>query len=401
MNKKLTVAYFIDSINSISGTEKQLLSIIANLNKDEYNVILICLRKPIALFDCKVKNFKYVVLNVENLLSFRSIFILIKTARYLRRNCVDIVQSFFIDGNIFGTICAKLANVKLIIGSRRDMGFWYNKRLIVLFRIINLFVGALIVNSCAIKLNTARREIINSKKIHVIYNGVDIIQSSSNLYNVTHSRNECTEIGDFKVGKQYQSDVNQKHNIICFGKHVVNIGIAANFSRRVKRVDIFIRAAKLVLDHFQEVEFVIAGGGYLEKELKSLAVELAINDKVHFVGVQADIYALIKNWHIGVITSDSEGFCNAIIEYMVAGLPVVATDVGGNPELVENNLSGFLVPPNDPVALSNKLLTLIKDSDLRNKMGNRGRTIVQDNYLWSKIIVDIDKTYKKLFQQFA
>lgn len=107
-------------------------------------------------------------------------------------------------------------------------------------------------------------------------------------------------------------------------------------------------------------------------------------DKIKFTGFLSDVDSIIRETDIGVlctkIENHAEGISNAILEFMAHGKPVVATDTGGTPEIIENNLSGFLVKPNNPNELAEKILNLIESNDLRINMGRRGAAIVKNKF---------------------
>ena len=114
------------------------------------------------------------------------------------------------------------------------------------------------------------------------------------------------------------------------------------------------------------------GDGCLKNELIKLSINLNIADKIIFTGQRNDI-PLLQTIDIGVLTSDSEGFSNSIIEYMAAGISTVATDVGGNRELIENNIDGFLAPPDNPQLIADAILKLINDEKLSVMMGKSSK----------------------------
>jgi len=175
-----------------------------------------------------------------------------------------------------------------------------------------------------------------------------------------------------------------------------SVGISANFTRQVKRVDVFIRAAALVLKEIPHVRFCIAGEGNLRDELVGLSRELGISGNVMFLGALTDVHDVLKGWDIGVLSSDSEGMSNSILEYMASGIPVVATAVGGNRELVEEGVNGFLVARGDHVSMAARICELLEDRDLRKRMGDQGRRIVSEKYDWEIVKGEYESFYLRL-----
>jgi glycosyltransferase involved in cell wall biosynthesis len=305
-------------------------------------------------------------------LSLRGIFSLILLALYLKRRSVDIVQTYFIDSTIFGVVAAKLAGVKVIISCRRDLGFWYTKSLLKKFKLINRLTDRFLVNSLAIKNNIVRYEKVSEKMVDVIHNGIDAL---------------CFQEIRPAFVTDFLNDSKRRN---------LRIGIVANFNRDVKRVDLFVEAAAEVSKKHQKINFFIVGGGKQEEALKSLTRKLGIAQSVFFTGEKDSATPYIKNFDIGVLTSDSEGFSNVIMEYMAAGVPVVATNVGGNNELVQHGKTGLLVPKGDPVAIANAICLLVEDHNLRYKMGKFGLNAIQENFSWDKKIIEIQNYYQTL-----
>jgi glycosyltransferase involved in cell wall biosynthesis len=169
--------------------------------------------------------------------------------------------------------------------------------------------------------------------------------------------------------------------------------------RRVKGYDILIKAAASIVPHFSDVSFSIAGD-VLEPdyfaELQALIRDLNLSDRFRFVGGVTDLHQHLCSADIFVLPSRSEGFSNAIIEAMAASLPVVATDVGGNAEAVKDGVSGFLVPSDDPEALSAAITRLLSDPTQAKAMGSAGNALAAENFTTEAMMTRIVSTYEKL-----
>ena len=372
MKLKIKITFIIDAINSVAGTEKQLLQTIQQLDKQQFDITLICLRKPSATFQPNPELFEYKELNIDRLLSWKALFKLLETVSFLRRKRVDIVQTFFFDGNIFGIFAAKLAGVKHIISCRRDMGFWYTPMILIILRIMNNLVDRFLVNSYAIKKNISRYERIPCEKIDVIYNG----------------------IGIEPYKKKYNTSIIKKE--LNIDEKSVVIGIVANLNRRVKRVDLFIKAAQKALLKNNGLYFIIIGDGFLRKELEQLAIKLNIDGKVMFTGLKADVIPYLSFFNIGVISSDSEGFSNSIIEYAASGIPVIATDTGGNREIIQKGEFGELVPINDPDKMSESIIKFANNQELVERMSRKAKKFVRNSLDWRFKIMEIERYYSNL-----
>jgi glycosyltransferase involved in cell wall biosynthesis len=165
-------------------------------------------------------------------------------------------------------------------------------------------------------------------------------------------------------------------------------------SRRVKRVDIFLKAAEYALQKRRDLKFIVFGEGELKGELIRMTEEAGIQDHVIFVGQNTSRHKVLSSIDIGILSSDSEAFSNAIMEYMASGLPVIATAVGGNLELVEHNFTGYLTKPGDAAEIGEKILILAGDIHKREEFGKNGRKRVE-KYNWDKIIERVMEYYEE------
>jgi glycosyltransferase involved in cell wall biosynthesis len=158
-------------------------------------------------------------------------------------------------------------------------------------------------------------------------------------------------------------------------------------------VDLFLKAAARVIPILPEARFWVVGDGELRGELERLVGDLALGEKAMFWGRRNDVRKLLSEMAVGVICSDSEGLSNAIMEYMEAGLPVVATSVGGNPELVRHGVTGLLVPPDQEKLLAQAMQTLLADPNRAVEMGAAGRKAIENGFSVSGMVEKTRELY--------
>lgn len=163
----------------------------------------------------------------------------------------------------------------------------------------------------------------------------------------------------------------------------------------IKDQKTLISAFKIISQNIPQAELWLIGDGPLKEELINLTIENGILDKTKFLGSRRDIPDLLKKIDIFALISLSEGLSIGILEAMASGIPVVATRVGGNPEIVEEGVTGFLVPTQSPEELADKILSLIKNADLANSMGSKGRKRVLDFFSIQFMV----KQYMALYDQ--
>jgi len=357
-NIKIRILYIVDQIVSITaGSERQLSQLIANLDREKFEPELMVLRssewiKP-EYFPCASH-----VLDLKSVMSLAGIKKLIELKNFIAQGNYLIVQTFFADSNVIGVLAAHQAGCKIIISSRRNTGFFYSKKLLMATKFVNKYVTRFLGNSDTAMREISKIEKIAPNRISVIYNGLD------------SSR--------FEVSDQMITEAAQKIHIEEKQKVV---GIVANL-RPVKDIESFIRAAGILIRSHINLRFVIIGGGdsQTQTELEKLAEELNLIDCIMFMGSIENPLAYIRNFDIGVLCSTSEGLSNTLIEYAASGIPAVATNVGGNGEVVADHKTGLLVPPKNPKKLAEAVDILLRDNDLRKKLGENARKMATEKF---------------------
>ena len=159
-----------------------------------------------------------------------------------------------------------------------------------------------------------------------------------------------------------------------------------------------IKSAEYVCGKYPDIEFILTGKGPLEKHLKKLTHELGINKNFSFVGYvsQEKLLKYYQDASIYVLPSYYEGLPTVVLEAMSCELPVVATPVGGIPEVIQNGKTGFLVPPRNPKKLADTILKLLENGDLRKQIGINERKHVRKYFDWNVIADNIEKIYFNL-----
>lgn len=362
------ILYLLDKYeHPYGGTERQLLELIKNLDRRLYEPRMAVLRESDYLkshdFVCPVD-----VLNIDRIADIRSFRSLYNYARKLKRSGFSLAQIFFNDASIIGPPVLKLTGFKIII-SRRDMGFWYTRMIKRLLKLNRIFVDHVIVNSEAVARSVGAAESYKGGKITVIYNGYNAVRSE-----------------DLEVDSRRSLGIGALEPII---------GIVANL-RPIKRIDDLIKAFSVVARQHTNAWLVIVGGGELKQSLELLAEALEVRNRIVFTGQVSDVLSIVREFNIGVLCSESEGFSNSIIEYMSCGKPVVCTNVGGNPEIVENGRSGFLIEVGDIDELAGNLCRLLDESELTEDMGRNALARVQSKYSVEKMVNEHMELYAKL-----
>jgi len=376
MNQVSTL-HIIDTLEEFGGAEKNLVQIISRLDPAKYKPIVCCFKSGKVSEDLKNKGFDIIDFKLKRIYDLSALVRAIKLIKMIRKNEIKIIVTWFECSDFWGSIVGKIAGVPVLISMRRDMGFSLKKRHILVYRIINRFFDKIIAVSNSVKDIIVKEQKVNPDKILTIYNGVDINQNSE------FNRNEI-----------------KKSLALDLDKPIVTI--LANLTP-VKCHKVFLNAAAEIIKKSKSVQFLLVGeskNGY-EKELSQFAENLGIKNNVIFSGFRSYVKEILSISDVSVLSSSSEGLSNAILEYMAAGNPVVATDVGGNRELVIDGITGFLVPAHNPDALAGAIFKLLNNQTLSKEMGIRGRERVERFFAKNVMIKNIDSLFEKLLSEKA
>jgi glycosyltransferase involved in cell wall biosynthesis len=163
--------------------------------------------------------------------------------------------------------------------------------------------------------------------------------------------------------------------------------------RAEKGHDVLIDAAVEVLRRMPAAHFDLVGAGPLLSSLRARAAARGVSGAFSFLGHQDDVAARLGEADMFALPSRSEAFPNAVLEAMAAGLPIVATNVGGIPELIEDGRTGLLVPPEDPMALADRLCRLMADPSLGARLGAAARADVDGRYSFDRMVRGFEQVY--------
>jgi len=365
---KIKILYVVDTIVGPSGgTEKHILELIRRLDRGKFQIYLGCLQPSQWLKD-NPPTCPQIMLNFKGYFRPNLLGQIFKMAKFIRKEKIQIVQSFFLEGNVIGVLAAKLAGVPHILVARRNLGYWNTPLRILVLRFLRHLTTGYVANCQAVKNYVITVEKVPAEKIKVIYNGID---------------------------PQFFQDCPADSFKKIFPADKLVIGIVANL-KEIKGIQYFLEAAKIASEKRKDLLFAIIGGGYAEERFRNMARQLGLEDTVRFLGIREDLRPFLQTFDVAVNSSLTEGLSNSILEYMAACLPIIATKVGGNPELVEEGVTGLLVPPADSQALAEKILFLAENENLRKRLGHNARKKVQEKFSLSRQERELEDFYSSL-----
>jgi L-malate glycosyltransferase len=356
---KPNVLFIIDSFEQ-GGSERQALQLLRQLHESgRCNVRIACLQDKGSLrADAEALGVgeipEYALTSFYDLNFVRQVR---RFTSFIKENRIDVVHTHCFYTNVFGMTGAFLARVPARVTSKGETEGFRTPMQKRVERMAFRTAHRVIAN-CKMVQSQLVREGLAPKRIIQHYNGLDLNR--------------------LKV----RDDFRRQDARALFGlpKNRRFITIVANLHNPVKAHPMFLRAATLVRRAVPDAAFVIAGEGGLEPMLHEFAAELGIKDDVFFIGRCDRVAELLFASDIGVLSSKAEGFANAILEYMAAGLPVVATDVGGLREAVAEGETGFLVESGDHEAMADRIIHLLNDPKRANAMGARGKAVAEEKF---------------------
>ncbi len=345
-DRKLRLFLMMDSLRT-GGSERQFALMAGAFRRSPCELYLGCLQRCGKFLEDVGEIGEYPTgggfLTLRSLRSFGSLVAL------LRRYRIEVAQSFDFYTNMMLIPAARLARVPVVVASQRQLGDLLTPTQRRVQNIVFHLADCVICNSSAAAAKLAK-EGLPSRKLTVISNGLPV---------------EAFQQTSPALPRQ---------------PGVMRIGMIARMNERSKNHALFLRAAANVSARFPLAEFVLVGDGPLRPEWEELAQQLGIAPRTHILGERFDIPAILAAVDVVVSASRTESLSNAILEAMAAGLPVVATRVGGNPELVRERETGLLIAPDDEPALTTALETVLASPQLAREWGENARRIAQANF---------------------
>jgi len=354
--EKTTVLHLSTS-SGPGGAERMISTLTAALNQGQFRIIVGLFRPGWIQTECEtlgVRTFVMPLAGRFNLQWFRACF------RLLRRERVALIHAHEFSAILCGWIVATLAGVPFVATVHGKNYFWEKLRRRVAYRFVSR-QGTMVVVSHDLKRFVCDKVGVAEKRVQVIYNGVAPAQTVSDE-EVRKCKSELGVSGCYPL-----------------------LGVVGSLYP-VKGHRFFLEAMPELLRRWPQARLLVIGRGELDVALKEQVKQLAIGANVHFLGMRQDVPRLLSVLDAFVLPSLSEGLSLALLEAMASGKPVVATLVGGNPELIDHGRTGFLVQPEDARDLAANLVKLLSDPGMMQQFGRQAAKRVRQHFSMGQMV---------------
>lgn len=357
----------------IGGLERVIASIVLGMDRSKYDVEAWCLARGGKIAEEIVD--RGVTVKILGMATYHNPLKIIELAKLMRRHNVDIVHAHGYFGSTFGRIAAILARAPVIVTHVHTTYYGFKKRHLIIERCLSVFTDKIICVSQAVKKFVVERERISAQRICVIYNGVG----------KSFLREGDTDCDADRASLGFNN-----------GDFVV-ITVASITPHKGHRV--LIDAVRRLSKKHDQLRLLIVGDGPLSNELKSYINELGLSSKIVFTGQRKDVASLLRLANVFVLPStEREGFGIVLVEAMTSCLPLIGTRVGGIPEVIEENVNGFLVTPGNPEELAVAIEKLISDKTVSERMSWMGRKIFEKKFTVAKMTESIESLYDEIIE---
>jgi glycosyltransferase involved in cell wall biosynthesis len=377
VKRKLSVVTLIDSIRSAGGAERLAANLMIGLDPSRFDRTL-CFTRPakpqdreaVALVSEQARAAGVRLLTLQR----RSVFDLRAWAplwSLLRSQRVDILHAHMFGSNVWGAIVGRLAGVPVVIAHEHGWSFSGSPLRRVLDREL---VGRATDIYLAVSRDYREKMIsvvgVRPSDVLFLPNGIRAPQPGAEGH-----------------------DVRAELGIPPAAPVIGAVGVL----RPEKAIEVLLEAVALLAPELPDLRALVVGNGPERERLESLAAELGIGDRVTFTGVRTDIPDILRALDVAVCCSDYEGSPISVLEYMEAAKPIVATRVGGVPDLIDDGVHGVLVEPRDPPALAAAVAGMLRDPAMAADLGARARERRRAQFELDVMIGRLEALYEDLY----
>lgn len=379
------VLHLINSFD-IGGTERQAVELLKGLDRERFDVRLAVLRNTGPFYSEIEALFPDVPeFPLTSFYNANALKQLARLRRLMLCEKIDILHAHDFYSGLLGCVAARLAGVR-VIACQRHLKLSDRKVHELGTRVIHWLAHRVLVNSEAIRERIIEQGSARPEKIVVVRNGVLGAHAGRVHESAAHTSRaeEMWGIASMQAGRLRSQ-----------GARAQVVGMVARM-QPVKGHKFFIDAAARVAQSQPDVRFVLVGDGPLRPEIEAQVARLGLADRVHLLGDRTDAAKLIPEFDLLVLASLHEGLPNAVMEAMAAGVPVVATAVGGTKELIVDGETGYLVPPADAIALAERIACALANEETSRRVAASGFEFVKDRLSIGRMVASVENLYQEL-----
>ena len=370
---RLRVFHLVNSLE-IGGSEQQMVEVACRQKARGQEITAGCLsRKGPLLAVLEQAGIKVAEFSPGGGL-FRpaGIYQIFRLLWFLRRYHFDVFQAHDLYSTLLGVPAAWLARVPVILSSRRDLAswWWYTRRNRWILRRIQNLSSRVIANSQAVEDFLVREDGFDPRQIRVVRNGVDF----ERFANASGDREKLFP------------NLRREDHLIA---------VVANMNFKSKGHAHLIAAGREICREFPRAKFLFIGDGIERPELERTVEELRLRDHFLFLGRRDDVANILACCDLFILPSWAEGLPNSVLEAMAAGVPVVATRVGGIPEIIEDGVGGLLVPAKDSRALAAAIAQLLRDPQRAQRFAEVAQERASTEFSYERLLAALDTLYQE------
>lgn len=352
------------------GAEVGLLTTLKNIDRSKFDCVIVSIEKKGAIGE-EIEKLGFRVLYLDDRAGLSNISLIFKIIKILKAEKPDILHTSLFYANFFGRVAAIFKRVPIIITEERSMYTEKKFYHVIIDRLLSLFTDKIIACSNSVLDFTVKQEGIPREKFFLIYNAVD-----RERFNISESKEDLRA----KLG---------------FSKNDFVIGTVGSVIPKKGHINL-IKAVLAIKDAAPSCKLLIIGDGEKREELSSFVKSAGLDGRVFFLGPRKDIPQLMKCMDIFVLPSLQEGFPRTLLEAMYSGLCVIASNISGIPELIDDGENGFLIHPGNINSIADKISEVYKNQDLREKIGLAAKKKIELYYKPEDYAKNLENLYLQL-----
>ena len=367
MRNPYKVLHLVQGLD-VGGLEYMVVALVNRLDRRKFLPSICCFDTRGALQNNLLNDTQTTLLKRKPGIDF---FYPFKLAALLKEHKVDILHLHNSTAFFYGVLAGKIAGTRRIIYTEHARDIMPNIKVRIMDKILSHMTDRIVVVAEFLKKNLVHREWMDSSNITTIYNGID---------------------GDDFIKRYNRDEIIKELNISPSAKI---IGIVARLDL-IKNHKCLIKAMKKVSSLIPDVVLLVIGDGPLRKDLEELVSDEQLHNNILFLRTRNDIPRLLSVLDVFVLCSLSEGLPLTILEAMAAGIPIVATAVGGIPEIIDDGIDGIVIPSDDSDALTNAISDLLHDEGKRHDMGVNARMKFEKNFTLQAMVERYEELYEEI-----